>query len=197
LRAVEEVVAVEPGPWVVSTSAESLIRVATAIRERRRLVFDYQTRAGAASQRAIEPYGVIHMDGRWYVAGYCLLRKALRTFRLDRVAEPELGEERFEPPTDFDIKKHMGQGMPFVQSKYAVDVWIDLPIAEAQSRLAFYRVATWEEDGGTRVQCGREVLDWFAAMLLSLGCRIVVREPGELRETFKLLAERARAAYAG
>lgn len=34
---VEEVVAVEPGPWVISTSAESPIRVCTAIRTRHRL----------------------------------------------------------------------------------------------------------------------------------------------------------------
>ena len=36
VRTVEEVVALEPGPWVVSTSAESLIRVSTAVRGRTR-----------------------------------------------------------------------------------------------------------------------------------------------------------------
>src|SRR5580658_4367846 len=64
IQMVEEMVALEPGPWVVSTSAESLICVSTAIRTRRRLRFAYQSHAGTSSQREIEPYGVAHLDGR-------------------------------------------------------------------------------------------------------------------------------------
>src|SRR6202167_1599623 len=37
IRTVEDVVAIEPGPWVVSTSAEFLIRAASAIRTGRRI----------------------------------------------------------------------------------------------------------------------------------------------------------------
>jgi predicted DNA-binding transcriptional regulator YafY len=85
VNAVEEVVAVEPGPWVISTSAESLIRICTAIRTRHRVVFDYESHDRTSSRREIEPYGAVHMDGRWYMVGRCLLREALRTFRLDRV----------------------------------------------------------------------------------------------------------------
>jgi len=48
-----------------------------------------------------------------------------------------------------------------------------------------------EDNGGTTLQCGRDNLDLFAAMLLSLGCRIVVREPPELKDAFAALAERA------
>jgi predicted DNA-binding transcriptional regulator YafY len=95
IQMVEEVVALEPGPWVVSTSGESLICVSAAIRVRRRLRFGYQSHVGISSQREIEPYGVAHLDGRWYVVGHCLLRQDLRTFRLDRISQPEIGEERF------------------------------------------------------------------------------------------------------
>src|SRR5262245_17400297 len=68
VRMMDEVVALEPGPWVVSTSAESLIRVAAAIRGAFRLTFEYESHAGARSEREIEPYGVAHVDGRWYLA---------------------------------------------------------------------------------------------------------------------------------
>jgi predicted DNA-binding transcriptional regulator YafY len=104
VRAVDEVVALETGPWVIATSAEALIRVSGAIRERRRLTFDYESHEGTRSHRQLEPYGVIHLDGRWYMAGHCLLRQALRTFRLDRVSRVELCEDRFKRPTGFDIK---------------------------------------------------------------------------------------------
>lgn len=194
IQMVEEVVALEPGPWVVSTSAESLICVATAIRRRRRLRFGYQSHAKSSSQREIEPYGVAHMDGRWYMVGRCLLRQDLRTFRLDRISQPEISEECFEPAADFDIKTYLNQGMPFVQSTFAIEVWVDLPVAETGSHFGLYRVSMCEENGGTTLRCGRDNLEMFAAMLLSLGCRIAVRQPPELKETFAALAKRASSA---
>ena len=39
IQTVEDVVAVEPGPWVISTSADCLIRAASAIRMSRRVQF--------------------------------------------------------------------------------------------------------------------------------------------------------------
>ncbi len=190
LQTVEEVVAVEPGPWVVSTSAESLILASSAIRGAQRLRFDYQAQDGTATQREIEPYGVIHIDGRWYVAGHCLLRKALRTFRLDRISGPEILEQSFEPPADFDIKEHLNRSIALAPSAYEIDVWVDLPIAETRSHFALHRIALQEENGGIRLRCGRDCLEPFAAMLLSLGRRIVVHQPPELRAAFTLLAKR-------
>jgi predicted DNA-binding transcriptional regulator YafY len=179
---------------VVSTPVEHLIRAASAIRIGRRVRFDYEAHDGAATRRQIEPYGLMHTDGRWYLIGYCLTRKALRTFRLDRVANLAIGAGTFRRPADFDARKHMQASMPFVQSEYQIDVWIDLPIEEARRSFQPSRVALEEEDGGTRVRCGRDRLEMFAAMLLSVGRRIVVRSPKELRATFKELARQARRA---
>jgi len=194
VQAIEEVVSLEPGPWVISTSAESLIRVSTAIRTHRRLAFDYQSHAAISSRREVEPYGVIHIDGRWYMAGRCLLRQDLRTFRLDRLSHLELANETFVRPPGFDIKAYLHQAMPFVQSAFAIEVWLEMPFSEAHSHFALHRVAAQEENGGTTIRCGRDHLQSFAAMLLSIGCRIVVRQPQELKEAFAALSERAMQA---
>ncbi|HEX4169854.1 MAG TPA: YafY family protein [Bryobacteraceae bacterium] len=194
IQTVEEVVAVEPGPWVISTSAEFLIRVASAIRMRRQVNFEYRSHAGASSHRQLEPYGVIHTDGRWYLIGRCLSREALRTFRLDRVADLDVRAETFKRPSDFDARTYLRERMPFVESEYQIDVWIDMPIGEAERTFAFWRVATEENEAGTRLRCSRDHLEMFAAMLLSMGRRIVVREPAELREAFSKLALQAAQA---
>ena len=191
IRTVEDVVAFEPGPWVVSTPVDCLICAATAIRTCRRVRFAYQAHSGAASRREIEPYGVLHTDGRWYLIGYCMLRRAIRTFRLDRVAEIALCRGTFRRPADFDAGKYLKERMPFVQSDYQIDVWVDMPIEEAERTFAPWRIATEQVDGGTRLRCGRDRLEMFAAMLLSLGCKIVVNSPEELRATFTELARRA------
>ena len=191
---VQDVIAIGPGPWVVTTPVEHLIRAASAIRTGKRIRFDYQSHDGAGSRRQIEPYGLMHADGRWYLIGYCLTRKALRTFRLDRVSNLLIGAGSFRRPTDFDARKHMQASMPFVQSEYQIDVWVDMPIEEARRSIQPARVALEEEDGGTRLRCGRDRLEMFAAMLLSMGRRIVVHSPDELRKTFKELARQALEA---
>jgi predicted DNA-binding transcriptional regulator YafY len=191
IRTVEDVVAIEPGPWVVSTSVESLIRAASAIRASKRIRFAYRSHAGEASRRQIEPYAVMHADGRWYLIGYCLSRKALRTFRLDRVTDLKVSTAGFRRPKGFDAHRHMQQSMPFVQSEYQIEVWIDMPLQEAEHNFAPWRIATEAQAGGTTLRCGRDRLDMFAAMLLSMGRRIVVHNPPELRETFREMGRRA------
>lgn len=186
--------AIEPGPWVVSTSVEYLIGAASAIRTGRRIRFSYRSHADVASRRHIEPYTVIHTDGRWYLIGYCLSRQALRTFRLDRVTDLAICAATFRRPPEFDAQRYLQERMPFIQSDYAIDVWIDMPAEEAKRAFAPWRIATEEQDGGTRLRCGRDRLEMFAAMLLSMGRRIVVRSPAELRETFRRLAYQAMQA---
>jgi predicted DNA-binding transcriptional regulator YafY len=197
IRTVEDVVAIEPGPWVVSTSVECLILAASAIRSGRRIRFAYRSHSGVASRRHIEPYAVMHTDGRWYLIGHCLSRRALRTFRLDRVTDLKIGTATFRRPAGFDARRYLEERMPFIQSDYQIDVWIEMPIEEAERTFSPWRVATEPQDGGTRLRCGRDRLEMFAAMLLSTGCRIVVHTPAELRQTFRQLALGAMRAADG
>ena len=194
IRSIEEVVAIEPGPWVVPTSVESLIAAASAIRTCHRLSFTYETNSRIISTREIEPYGLMHGDGRWYLIGRCLSREAMRTFRLDRATQLKICPDTFHPPAAFDARQYFAENMPFAQSEYQVNVWIDMPIAEATCNFAPWRIATEAHDGGTRIRCGRDRLEMFAAMLLSTGRRIVVNTPDELRDTFRQIAKRASQA---
>jgi predicted DNA-binding transcriptional regulator YafY len=194
IQTVEDVIAVEPGPWVVSTSVDSVIRAASAIRACRRVRFTYRSHADVSSRREIKPYAVLHTDGRWYLIGYCLSRKALRTFRLDRVTDLEVRAATFQRPAKFDPRNYLKERMPFIQSDFEIDVWIDMPIEEAERMFTPWRVATEEDKNGTRLRCGRDRLQPFAAMLLSMGRRIVIHKPAELRETFSELARQALRA---
>ena len=188
IRTVENVVAVEPGPWVVPTSVECLIGAASAIRTSRRIRFGYESHSKTTSHREIEPYAVVHSDGRWYLIGYCLSRQALRTFRLDRVTHLEMCTASFARPEAFDARRYLVEHMPLIPSDYQIDVWIDMPFDEAERSFAPWRIAAEPHEGGTRLRCGRDRLELFAGMLLSTGCRIVVHSPAELRETFRRLA---------
>ena len=194
IRIVEDVVSMEPSPWIAPASVECVIGVATAIRTSRQIRFDYRSHREIVTRREIEPYAVLHTDGRWYLIGRCLSRMALRTFRLDRATRLEVCSTEFQSPVGFDARRYLAEKMPFVQTEYQLDVWIDMPLSECERTFAFWRVAMEADEGGTRLRCGRDRLEMFAAMLLSTGRRISVRSPVELRDTFRQLAVQASEA---
>lgn len=194
LETLQDVIAFERSAWIVPTPAEHLMTVAGAIRNSRQLGFAYLDRGRHSTQRVVEPYAVMHTDDRWYLLGHCLRRNALRTFRLDRMSEPELRKETFKRPEGFDPHLYLAEHLPFVQSDYKIDLWIDLPLSEARTSFALWRVLMQEENGGTRLRCSRDNLDFFAGMLLTTRRRIVVHKPSALRETLQELGREAMLA---
>ncbi len=49
------------------------------------------------TERELEPHGLYHLNGAWYVHGYCRLRQEMRDFRLSRIEAMSLTEDAFQP----------------------------------------------------------------------------------------------------
>jgi predicted DNA-binding transcriptional regulator YafY len=190
-RIVQEAVELEPSPWLVRTDAKLLMLLASAVRARAPISFAYKSFDGFDSQREVEPYSVLNHDGRWYVIGYCRLRLAPRSFRLDRMLEVRTFEGHFVRPAKFDARAFLRESLPFASSPWTVKVWLDLPLEEAHWRVLPHKMRLEPDGDGTLLRCGSADLEWVAAMLLGLRCRVVIREPVELRAAFVALAEKA------
>ncbi|WP_233204536.1 YafY family protein [Cryobacterium sp. Y62] len=50
--------------------------------------FDYLNARGAHEHRRVDPLRIESVDNDWYLRGWCHLREAVRTFRLDRISDP-------------------------------------------------------------------------------------------------------------
>lgn len=57
------------------------------------LGFDYQSSRGETEHRTVDPVRVESIDADWYLRGWCHLREAVRTFRLDRISNPVITTE--------------------------------------------------------------------------------------------------------
>jgi proteasome accessory factor C len=72
-----------------------------AIELRRRLHLRYLVMSrDEATERDVDPMGLVHIDGHWYLEGWCHRAQATRTFRLDRVEALEVLEVDGTPPPD-------------------------------------------------------------------------------------------------
>jgi len=71
-----------------------LAAVEQAIVERRVLRIVYVDKTGDSTARTVEPVAVLGVKPHWYLWAFCRLREAPRVFRLDRIGEATMLEER-------------------------------------------------------------------------------------------------------
>ena len=71
------------------------------------VAIDYEDKSGTRTERVVEPLVVLGVEPNWYLAAWCRLREAVRSFRLDRIHGARLtGEaapEREIDPRAFEV----------------------------------------------------------------------------------------------
>lgn len=172
---------------VPSAEAERLQLLRGAVVTSQSVSFRYHARYSADAPRAprtVDPYGLAHVSGAWYLVGYCHMRKALRHFRVARMDALHSLPQRFARPPDFTMQQ------PAVDESRTLTVRaLFAPEAARWVREApsFYTVQQEQRADGLlvtlRVRDEQEVLQW----LLSWGRHVRVLEPLSLRQ--RLLAE--------
>lgn len=117
-----------------------LLVLADAARRRVPVAITYTSWRGSASERRLEPYGLVFHSGRWYVTGLDSLRGEVRTFRLDRIAAADTRVGTFEVPADFDPVSRVLSGLADVAYPHEASVLL-LNTTVADVRTAVTRLA--------------------------------------------------------
>jgi proteasome accessory factor C len=166
----------------VATHLRALV---TAARQRQRLEIDYVSASRhQAEHRPIDPYGIVHHAGEWYVVGHCHKRGDVRTFRIDRIAalRPAHPPVRFERPTDFDLEAYRRERL-YVPSADAVTVRVQLD-ALAVTRIGVtwpVGEVTMNNDGSAEILIDCEGFEWVTGWVLGLGRHATIVHPPEAR----------------
>ncbi len=160
-------------------AGETVLVLADAARRKRRVTARYTSHGGAETSREMTPYGVVVHGGRWYLAAYDHGRDDLRTFRLDRLRDVEIGGPGREMEPGFDATEHVLRSFAQVPWTHEVVVELDEP-----------RDVPLAQIEGTRLTMRVESLDYMARVLASLDTDFTVIKPPELNTSLNRLAER-------
>lgn len=68
-----------------------------ALRQRRKVHFCYRDGDNRVTERAVRPLALSFYGPVWLLAAWCELRQDFRSFRLDRISQLEVLDERFPP----------------------------------------------------------------------------------------------------
>jgi predicted DNA-binding transcriptional regulator YafY len=174
-----------------SLSSEIMITLSQAIYKRQRVWLDYQATDGQRTQREIDPYGLVYTIDFWYVAGYCHLRQALRTFRIDRIGRVELREEGFSPPAEFKIVEFVEESIARKPGGWLAEVLLEIEPEAARRLIPLTTAIVQPRADGVNVRFYANDLDQLAHFLAGLPCPMTILSPPELREALHRLGARA------
>ncbi len=189
VQAVLETLIFDMTPSSTPPRSEIIGVLSTAASQERTVEVFYRSYNGDVTERAFDPYGLVYHSGFWYTVGYCHLRSELRTFRLDRIQDVELGGETFQRPAGFDCLEHVLRSIPRTPASWFVDVLLKTTLEVAQQRVPPAMALLEQEAEGVSFRCYVDKLDWAAYILGGLRCPLVIRHPPELREAMRRLAQ--------
>jgi predicted DNA-binding transcriptional regulator YafY len=178
------------GPMV---DAATLSVIAGACRDCEKLRFGYRSRDGSATTREVEPHRLVHTGRRWYLAAWDVGRENWRTFRVDRI-EPKLSTgARFAPrqPPDGDFAAYVSRSVSYAPYPHRAVVTMHASVEAVTERIPPSAGILEAIDDHTCVlHTGGVSLDTLSVYLALIGFDFEVREPPELIERIRWLAER-------
>jgi predicted DNA-binding transcriptional regulator YafY len=178
------------GPTV---DAETLTVIAGACRDYEELQFKYQSRDGVPSEREVEPHRLVHTGRRWYLAAWDVARNDWRTFRVDRIQPGLATGSRFSPrkPPDGDFAVYVSRSVSYEKHPLRAQIVLHASVEMAAERLPSTAGMLQAIDERTCMfHTGSHSLDSLSVYLALIGFDFEVREPPELVERVRVLADR-------
>jgi predicted DNA-binding transcriptional regulator YafY len=166
----------------LNAQTPALEKLRRAIREHRSVDMKYQSsQVPHPSRRRLDPYALVHRWGWWYAVGLCHVHQAVRTFRVDRIAEIVLSDTTFSPASDFNLQAYLKiemQSQPQVKARLRFEPAFANLTAGNQS---YWETVEAKSDGSVEVTFLSPTLEWAASTTLAYGPAVEVVDPPELR----------------
>ena len=153
--------------------------------EQSKLNIEYKSAQGKSSKRVIRPYALFTYYEANYCIAYCEERKELRQFKLMRIDNIELLNEKFEK-MDFDIDSYLYNTMGLFKDELVkMKLKISYPYAKGFSEVSWIKdekITDYIDEGYLiyEAECfgKKHIINW----IMSMGSNCEVLEPKALKD---------------
>ncbi len=160
-----------------------------AILEQKTIETTYHTQSrNETTERQIDPYFLVPRDQRFYLIGYCHLKKGIRTFRISRFLDVSLTAKTFSRG-DFSIQKHLKNTWSIEQGekniKFKVKFNADVARYIKEEELFVHPRMREHKDGSMTFEVTVNNEKEFIRWILQYGPAAEILEPQSVRESLK------------
>jgi predicted DNA-binding transcriptional regulator YafY len=189
LNAVAANLVVSPNEQADRPDAALLLDLSEAIQLCRQVALSYRSHHDEVTHRTVDPYSLAGWWNRWYLVGYCHLRRGFRLFRLDRVQAARMLEESFARAEDFDVQAYMREHLGKATSRWQIDIEFHAPLYTVQQKIPASYGTFEETPDGVLFHTRHGDLADLARFLVTRNLPFVVHNPPELRQVLLEMAE--------
>ncbi len=170
---------------------DKIEKIKKAIKESSCILFRYYYKKGE-EYKIVEPYVIVFKWSDWYVFGFCKKSRDFRMYKLRRLWELNVTEEKFEPRRIPEEKLQFGSHMTDDYLVTAVfEPSVKYKIVEEYGPSSY----TLMEDGKLYTKLGftdkEEAIAWF----LGFGNKVKILEPPEAVEKMRETVEKILQGY--
>lgn len=189
VQAVQRAIALDPLGFEGGAGSDVVGLLGEAAERGLQVRMRYLSGAGRGTERVVDPYGVVNIGRRWYLAAFCHLRADNRTFRIDRIAGAEQLETRFARNPDVNPLSLVLASLNSIPGAHAVELLIHAPLSRAK-RVIGPGMGVLEEVGPTTTRYRTQVddLDDLAHFLIGTNLPLTIVNPPAMRDTFRRIA---------
>ncbi|QUD87881.1 helix-turn-helix transcriptional regulator [Phenylobacterium montanum] len=176
--------------------------VAGAVWDQRRLSMRYQSWRGEKA-RVVEPLGLVLKSGAWYMVGQ--VDGSARTYRVGRILELQVLDQRFARPEDFDLEQHWRESAQRLEAElHRTEARVRFSPMGVRMQEVFLspyvrgaiRAEPPDRDGWVVAVMPVGSIRQAASELLRFGAEVEVLEPEALRSSMASIAGRLAEIYA-
>jgi predicted DNA-binding transcriptional regulator YafY len=185
VQALTETIRLNLGTNPAGSSTETLITLSRAAKLQRRVHMHYRSYQDEETERDLDPYGLAHHRGKWYVVGHCSLRNDLRLFRLDRIFDVELTDISFHRPSHFDTLAYLVEKIATLPRQFTFEILLKTDLVKAQCEIMDILGIVESHEEGVLLRGSTDDLNWLARELAKLPFDFAVHEPEQLRDALR------------
>jgi len=174
-----------------SVDSSILTALAMACRDDERLRFDYAPREGEPMRRHVEPHRLVSLGRRWYLVAYDLTRHDWRSFRVDRLSEPEATGVTFRQrdlPAE-DAAAFVQAGIRSIPQQHHVAVLVHAAASSVAQVVGRWGSVEPVTDTSCKLLMQVDDLGWPLMVLAAVDATFVVESPPALADEVRRVAE--------
>ena len=177
--------------WDKSAVSEKIELIKTAIEQNVKIAFHYFSPNGE-SRRELEPYHLVFQWSNWYVWGYCTHREDYRMFKLSRMTELALTDEK---RANRDVPEYVCDKLTHTEGEVEITVKFDESVKWRIIDEYGADFLKYNDNGEIVVTFTWSDIPAFYRYILSFDDKAEIIEPVEYRREFAELLKKMQKIY--